>query len=67
MNILIIVGTEYFDEVNCWLKKNCFGRYQEICKQKNVNMLKDLPLKITRQDVKKVKFLHTYVFTFRLK
>ena len=29
-------NTDYFDEVNCWLKKNCFGRYQEICKQKNI-------------------------------
>ena len=49
------LGAEYFDEVASWLKAHSFSRYGEMCRQKHVTLLKELPLKITRADVKKVK------------
>lgn len=49
-----ILGSEYFDEVGCWLKNNNFGKYVDFCKAKGVFQLKEFSTKLVRSDMKKV-------------
>ena len=49
-----MIGADYFDEVGAWLRYHNFLRYYDVCKVKGATMLKDLPEKITRADIKKV-------------
>ena len=48
------LGSEYFDEVGNWLRRYGFYKYNDLCKQKGILQLKELPQKLTRADIKKV-------------
>ena len=49
------LGSEYFDEVSCWLRSHGFIKYSEIFRSRGVTQLKDVPKVIKRSDIKKVR------------
>jgi hypothetical protein len=51
------LGSEYFDEVSCWLRSHGFIKYSEIFRSRGVTQLKDVPKVIKRSDIKKVRAL----------
>ena len=52
---LIFVGTDYFDEVSCWLRAHGFIKYAEILRSRGITQLRDVPKYIKRADIKKVR------------
>lgn len=40
--------------MGCWLKRFGFFKYNDICRQKGIVTLRDLPHKLTRADIRKV-------------
>ena len=56
IHAFIILASEFFDEVGCWLRKHNFGgRYQELARTKGAVQLKHIPVIFPREELKKVQ------------